>query len=475
MWDDARQICREPAMKTLPILLALLVVVGCSDPAGRDESSSIVVIENVTLVDAVAGARTNQRIVVEDGVIASIQSMDAPANRSSSSIDAEGRFLIPGLWDMHVHFLYDERLTEAMADMFLDFGITSVRDTGGELDRLINFRQQLRSSGRPAPSVYISGPLLDGALVVYDGGDPGRPPLGTRVADKHEAQEWVARLKASGADFIKIYELVDPETFTALVEAAQLHGLPIASHVPLSLTAEVAGPLVNSMEHLRNVELACADNWESLLDERRSIIERFSGRGFDLRSQLHRLQRLPAIQAYSNERCDQVLAALATTIQVPTLRLNTRPKLLPHEQATWKSASGKLPETVLTAWQQAIEGVGDTTIDPTFSDWSLFLVGEMYRAGVPLGAGTDTPIGFGIPGDSLHRELELLVASGLSEQAALYAATVQPANFFGLQETIGQVAVGMKADLLLLEANPLDSISNTRSVLRVMKAGMWVR
>jgi hypothetical protein len=151
---------------------------------------------------------------------------------------------------MHVHFLYDERLTDAMAAQFLRYGITSVRDTGGNLARLAALRERLEAGPEPAPRMFFAGPLLDGQFVVYDGGDPGRPPLGTDVSTPEAAERQVAELEAAGADFIKIYELVSSETFSALVEAARARGLPIAAHVPLSMVADQAGPQLAGIDGL---------------------------------------------------------------------------------------------------------------------------------------------------------------------------------------------------------------------------------
>jgi imidazolonepropionase-like amidohydrolase len=113
--------------------------------------------------------------------------------------------------------------------------------------------------------------------------------------------------------------------------------------------------------------------------------------------------------------------------------------------------------------------------DPTFSDWSRFLVGRLKDHGVPIGAGTDTPIGIGIPGWSLHTELAQLVAAGLTPQEALYAATVTPAEFLHIDEEVGLIEPGMRADLVLLDADPLADITNTRRINRVMLSGTWVR
>ncbi len=454
-------------------LTALIFITACQSELA-DVRNVDVAIVGATVVDAISGARADQVVLVTDGKITAVEPMPGSNYEAAEMVDGSGLFVTPGLWDMHVHFIYDERLTDVMPGLLLDFGITSVRDTGGNMRKLAALRKEWDSTPGTAPDIYISGPLLDGELVVYDGGDPGRPQLGTDVATPEAAKERVDSLQKAGADFIKIYELVSPEVFEVLVSEAGERNLPIASHVPLSMTADTAGPHVDSMEHLRNVELACASNWEELLAERQKIMAEFAGRGYNLRLRLHREQRVPAIKSYDEDRCKTVLAALTTTTQVPTLGLNTRAVLRPFEREAWKTNVARLPEEVGNEWRIR-SAATPTGADPTFSDWSLFLTGQMNATGVPIGAGTDTPIGFRIPGESLHHELKLLVDSGLTPTEAFQAATVQPAIFMRMEDSMGQVQAGFEADLLLLEANPLEQIEATRSIQRVMSDGMWVR
>lgn len=466
-----RMIRQSLLLKLLASLLLGMLAACQPQPAG-------LAIENVTVIDPITGRTGDQRVIIRDGRIAAIGPMAEPAEPVSETLDARGRFLMPGLWDMHVHFLYEPLLTDVMAALFLDYGITSVRDTGGDLDEMQRLTARLAAGPAAAPSVYYSGPLLDGRFVVYDGGDPGRPRLGTGIADADAARAYVATLAAAGASFIKIYELVSPEVFQVLAAQARAEGLPIASHVPLTMTADAAGPLADSMEHLRNLELACARSWQALLEERQRIIAGFEeGRGYDLRRSLHSLQRLAAIADYDEARCDEVLGTLGNTIQVPTLRLNTLATVLPFMDPDWQQALARLPDAVASPWRERARQTAAAAplADPTFPEWSQFLISRLQANGVPIGAGTDTPIGLGIPGWSLHTELEQLVAAGLSPQEALYSATVQAARFLNLQAEVGQIAPGMRADLLLLQQDPLNNIRNTRSIERVMLAGHWVR
>ena len=189
----------------------------------------------------------------------------------------------------------------------------------------------------------------------------------------------------------------------------------------------------------------------------------------------HSAQRLPAIAAYDENRCNEVLDTLHSTTQVPTLRLNTVFQQQPWTRKDWPAALTNMPDDVASQWQRQIDLLQHTNTPPDdrFAKWSLFLISRLLEREVPIAAGTDTPIGLGIPGYSLHTELELLVASGMTPNQALYAATVAPTHFFGNTKQIGQIKPGMTADLVLLNANPLDDISNTRNIAAVMSQGVW--
>ncbi len=455
-----------------PLLRALLVVaVGLPWACRPGAAPADLAIENVTVIDAVNGIREARTVVVDAGRIAAV----VPASEAvdaTERVDGSGRFLIPGLWDFHVHLTYDARFTEAMPGLFLSHGITSIRDTGGPLERVLPVVEGLRAEGAVAPRVFFAGPLLDGRDVVYDG--DSLPLLGIANPDEEAVRANVARLAEAGVDFVKIYEMVTPEVFAALVDAAEARGLPIDGHVPLSMRARDVGPLVQSLEHLRNIEMDCAAEPEGLLAARREALANPEGvPGSALRSRLHSLQRLPAVAAYDEEECAEVLASLRSTIQVPTLRLNTRSAFPPFERSDWDPLLEKLPREVQEEWGRAAEErrSADQPPDTTYAAWTLFLTGLMHEADVPIGAGTDTPIGFGAPGYSLHSELEMLVRAGLSSMEALEAATVRPAEFFGLQGEMGAVEEGRLADLVLLRENPLNDISNTRTVEAVVSKG----
>lgn len=449
-------------------IVASLILGGCQPaPTGT-------AITNVTVIDAVNGVRENQTVVFDGDEIAAVQSANEEM-AAAEVIDGSGKYLIPGLWDFHVHLTYDDRFADSMSDLFLSWGITSVRDTGGLMHKMLPVVDAMRAENAVAPRVYFAGPLLDGNFVVYDG--DGRPEIGVQNATPDDARNTIRNLKEQGVDFIKIYEMVAPEVFDAMVETANDLELPIDSHVPLSLRASTAGPSVDSIEHLRNIEMDCAGNSPELHETRLELLKNPDGlSGAELRSSLHNLQRLPAIENYDAERCDRTIEALGSTTMVPTLRLNSFNLAPPFARDDWQDALARIPDDVREDWTTTGErmAANPSTEFNRFAEWSLFLIDRMHRAGVPIGAGTDTPILLSVPGYSLHSELEMLVRAGLTPLEALHSATVRPAEFFSIQDEMGTIDVGKKADLVLLDANPLDDISNTKRISLVISKGQAI-
>ena len=477
--------------RALLVLAAGVTALTTQASAATDEADCHL-IDDVTTIDAHSGPRAHQSVVFcSDAIIYAGPAGAVPPNLDAARrVDGSNRFLIPGLWDMHVHMTYEPELTATMPALFLAYGVTSVRDTGGEMAKVKPIIDAMRQPDALSPRVYFAGPLLDGASVVYNGIEV--PRLGIANPTTAAVEENLDRLQAAGVDFIKIYELVSPQVFAALARSAKRRGLPIAGHIPLSSTASAAGPLLGTMEHLRNIELDCAANHEALADSRRARLaahdHRSSGgssatasdasqaqqastlSGRSLRAGMHTAQRLPAIGNYDADRCLVVLKALRNTIQVPTLRLNALADRAPFSEPDFVTALASLPPGLKARWNATI--ARPLGRDPQFARWSRELIRHMYQLDVPIAAGTDTPIGISVPGYSLHRELELLVESGLPPLAALAAATTVPPMFFGHDQLSGRIAPGAKSDLVLLRANPLDDIRNTRAIDLVISRGL---
>jgi len=308
-----------PKIRALSCIALSFIVASCAP----GEPPADLAIRNVTVIDAVSGARPAQTVVVRDGRIEAVQAASDPVH-ATTVVDGTGRYLIPGLWDFHVHLTYDARFTDAMPGLFLNHGITSIRDTGGPLELVVPVVEKLRAEGATAPRVFFAGPLMDGEFVVYDG--VNNPLLGIANPDVETARANMARLAEAGVDFVKIYEMVSPEVFAVLVEEAGSRGLPMDGHVPLAMRARDVGPQVQSLEHLRNIEMDCTSNSEAWLAERLGRLANPEGvPGATLRSQLHAAYRIPSVESYDEAACREVLASMTSTIQVPTLRLNVAP------------------------------------------------------------------------------------------------------------------------------------------------------
>jgi imidazolonepropionase-like amidohydrolase len=458
------------AITRTALLFSLALLLSCGDNASR---SVDIAIEHVTLVDAINPIRENQTVLIDDGRIVAIVSSDTQERVSAqTTVDGSGLTLIPGLWDFHVHFTFDTRFTDAMAGLFLYHGVTNVRDTGGLLKDLLPVVDTLQHSGADAPSIWYSGPLLDGADVVYDG--VNFPGLGIANPTPEAARANIAEIHAAGASFLKIYEMVSPEVFAAIVDEARVRNLPIDGHVPLSMRARDVAPQVQSLEHLRNYEMDCVSDPEVWLDVRQQQLANTANEpGNVLRTRLHELQRLTAISNEDPEVCAEMTKALKATTTVPTLRMNSMDLHIPFMREDFDQAMQLIPASVQKEWEAARTALlaSMEPVDTTFAEWSLRRTGELHAAGVPIAAGTDTPIGWSIPGYSLHTELEQYVEVGMTPLEALHSATVAPAEYFGLENEMGQLQVGFIADAVLLTGNPLESIIDTRRVQAVINRG----
>lgn len=458
------------AVTRTALLFSLALLLSCGDSASR---SVDIAIEHVTLIDAINPIRENQTVLIDDGRIVAIVNSDTKGRVSAqTTVDGSGQILIPGLWDFHVHFTFDTRFTDAMAGLFLYHGVTNVRDTGGLLEDLLPVVDTLQRSGANAPSIWYSGPLLDGADVVYDG--VNFPGLGIANPTPEAARANIAEIHAAGASFLKIYEMVSPEVFAAIVDEARLRNLPIDGHVPLSMRARDVAPQVQSLEHLRNYEMDCVSEPEIWLAARQQQLANTANEpGNVLRTRLHELQRLTAISNEDPEVCAEMTEALKATVSVPTLRMNSMDLHIPFMREDFDQAMQMIPPSVQQEWEAAHTALlaSEEPVDTTFAEWSLRRTGELHAAGVPIAAGTDTPIGWSIPGYSLHTELEQYVQVGMTPLEALHSATVAPAEYFGLEEEMGQLQVGFIADAVLLTGNPLENIIDTRRVQAVINRG----
>lgn len=461
--------------------LILFVLVACSpdSPSGGVEVNLL--IENVNVIDPIDGEIGPRDVAIHDGRIISVaERLDLAAQKSALRIDGTGKYLIPGLWDAHIHLTYTEGLDHRVFfPLAIAHGVTSLRDTGGHIDLLAEARH-LAAKDPVAPNLYVSGPLIDGKKRIYDGSSPFLPDLSVGVATPKEARLQIEALAVAEVDFVKAYELLEPDVFSALMTAAAENGLPVALHSPLSMTPQQTISLgARDMQHLRNLELGCATNADELLEQRKVSLSLSQESGGKLRSRLHTEQRVSAVKNEASFNCDTLIKIMADhdVMQTPTLtitRFLTR-RLFGDE--SFRATFDYVPSGIAEGWKtrsQRLLKTPVTTEAKIYDDWVVSMIGRLDKAGVPIMAGTDAPIGYLTPGASLHAELGLLVEAGLSPLSALESATVTPARFFGLENKMGRVKPNYKADLVLLSENPLYDIGNTLKIEAVVKSGRYL-
>ncbi len=488
----------KAAIATVSTVIALvgvaasaIVINGAPAPSAETDSGdgsrrASLVVRDVAVIDVVTGALLEDRTVtvegnrivsVERGVVATSPGPGA----SPVVVDGRGKFLLPGLWDMHVHVL-DEALVERAFAMLLANGVTGVRDMNGPmpLPEIRVLRERVLGGEVLGPRFVAPGPLLDG---------PGRGPdaLGPRVRwvdTPEKARDSVRSLAARGADFIKPYNRLTPELYEAMIDEARALGIPVMGHVPLSVDPFAASEAGHaSMEHVQGVLEAASTEGRRLLESTRRYIEP------TLEGKPPRVSEAPALIEARRAVVDSHDPGLAARLYASFVRnrnwhcvtlVSNRVLHLVHldDDLRHDPRLRFVPQETRDGWAEAsyAGAFGNPGEEFMRRRWERkkSVVGEMHSAGVRILAGSDTGAEYVYPGFSLHDELGLLVEAGLTTAAALRAATLGPAEFLGAADSLGAVEPGKVADLVLLDANPLDDIANTKQISGVVANGRYL-
>lgn len=421
-------------------------------------ASRLVYITHVNVIDTETGKEVTDRTVIISGDrildVRDSRSVKPPAG--ARIVDGTAKYLIPGLWDMHVH-TWD---FESTYPLYIANGVTGVRDMFGPPDAN-RFRTELTAKAIIAPHFYLASPILDG--------NPPRQPGSIGVNSPEEARKVVDEQKQKGADFIKVYDLLTRATYFAIMDESGRQQMSVAGHVPFAISAwEASTAKQKSIEHLRQVPLACSSREEELWPK--VAASKSKAEWAQLMTEANR--------SYSNEKCQRLFAEFKKngTWVVPTITVGQASSMMndPHflsddrlryfgsDYRAWL-APKEDPRRARTAEDFAMESESVA--------YKKKVVRAMFGAGVPLLAGTDTGNPYCFPGFSLHDELVLLVESGVSPLGALQAATLNAAVFMGASDKYGSVTQGRIADLVLLYADPLADIHNTTKIAEVFLAG----
>jgi hypothetical protein len=450
----------KKVLALLVLLLLLLPAVIFARPQQSSQSKPLV-FTHVTVIDAAtASIRQDMTVVIVGDHIAEVgKAAGVNVPKAAQVINGRGKFLMPGLWDMHVHtFRHNPRSTNTwFFPLFIANGITGVRDmwtTGDDFPQAIQFRKGLADGSFLGPRYGAVGWSVDGPDPIWPNSDV--------VSTPQEARDFVRRVKAAGIEFVKVYSKLHPEEYFAIADEAKKLAIPFAGHVPDVISAAAASDAgQRSMEHLRNVELGCSTKEDELL-----------------RSTTWGPRQAKEMRdTYDQKKCEQLVEKFARnqTWQVPTSWMFLQDRSRLRDLLTTDPRSRYLPAGVRARWEQQLPRL-ETSPEAQQQrqrnqQERLTIIAMMNKAGVPMMAGTDVGNPFLFPGFSLHDELASFVRTGLTPGEALRTATYNPVKFLGMLDRLGTVEKGKLADLVLLDANPLEDIHNTRKINAVVVNG----
>jgi len=441
-------------LKSAVVFAAALAVVASA--LVMSQAPADLLVRNVRVVHGDGRVTPRATVVVRGATITHVEpvAQERPAAAeppASRVVDASGKTMIPGLIDAHVHV---EPWTPAV---FLKYGITTVRDLHS--DAAVIF-PMAREDAPARPRIITSGPLIDGPGSFWKNA--------TRVGTVGEARAAVRAQVDAGAKVIKVYTRLEPALVAVIAAEAAARGVPVAAHLGKTTAVQAAEAGVASIEHLSGIADAASDDPGRLFRAHDDFLGGWTA--FELE-----WQRVPAARL---EAVARQLAARGVVI-VPTLALHEAFSRMADAGLMQEPSLADVPPAVLRdAWNPA-DIMGRARWTPgTLAQFKQTLpvlqrfVGLYARLGGRIAAGTDTPQQFVVPGVSLHRELELYVASGLSPAAALQTATQAAAALLGVQDRVGTIGAGMAADFILLDGDPLADIRNTRKIAMVVKDGV---
>lgn len=435
----------------MPTLLAF-VLLFTEPPA----AAPVTAITNVTVIDGSSREpRPGRTVLLQQGKIAAVLEGGSELPATAEKIDGTGKFLIPGLWDMHTHIAHPDYLP-----LFIANGVTGVRELHNFFpDSLVAQRNSIAEGKLLGPRMKIAYALIDGPSPVWPGS--------LTAKDAEEGRAAVRKLKEKGADFVKVYTKLLPETYRAIAAEAKAVGLPLLGHVPEAVSAAEAAELGHrTMEHLYGLAVATSTEEKALRDELSQAVK------LPGRSMFRSVSVIWAkARASHDEAKRHALFKLFKDKEVyhcPTLVVLRSLGSLDDAKFTADERVQFMPAYILNTWK------GQATAAPHFrklNDFDFRMIKELWKAEVPLLAGTDCSNPYAFPGFSIHDELELLVQHGLTPHEALKTATTNAVRCLGLEQQVGAIVAGQHADLILLEANPLDDIRNSKKIAEVYVNG----
>lgn len=430
------------------VLTAAFVIAALPAACGRPPHTGVgnlIIVENATVLTmSPSGVLAAARIEVRDGRIADVTAGAGSAARPPGAhvIDARGKFILPGLVDMHVHFV-----GEPEGIMYLANGVTTVRNMSGSLD-VIRLVQIFADGVSPGPTIYTSGPMIDGR-------DPVWGAEAIEATNPQEARAAVEALRAAGFEAVKLYSKLDPDSYAAALEAAKAARLQVWTHVPPTMSvSRVLALAPDSIEHLDGYGRALAADAPS----NASTLARWAGAD---------QSKMAALAAET---------AAANVANAPTFSVNYRRFLYAANSEAFlaRPEASRLEPEILDYWRARTPSLrdADAPIEEGAQMQRRFLK-ALHDAGAIVLIGTDAPNPFVLPGYAIHDEIADFVAAGLTPDETLRIATADAAKFLDKDGEFGSIAAGLRADFILLDDDPRRNLSTLRDPAGVMARGRW--
>jgi imidazolonepropionase-like amidohydrolase len=419
-------------------------------------TANVVVIKNVTIIDTLHGALIPHKDVFIHGKkITGIHhhSQDNPYPKNTTVINGESRYLMPSLWDMHVH-LSQKKFAERAA-LFIANGVTGVRDMNSDcisctpnqlsINKMKTFNKNFNKNELVGPKILAYSSLINGFGLTQN---------------RQGIESYVQHVKEKGITFIKTYNDLSKSAYITLAQVAKASDISIVGHIPNSITLDEALALGHkTIEHAKTIPMYCAGN---ITQAKKRSVNQF----------------IVALENYDSALCLQALNAIksADSFYVPTHLTIKMPAFITQSPDKKKLAQRYIPNEFLWQWRQEVKHYDQNPAlvnkYKKFYQHTLKITGAANKLGVNIMLGTDANDTYIIPGFSAHEELSEFVKSGFSPLEAIKAATLIPARFLNLENKYGSVTVGKFADLLLLDKNPLENINNTRSINTIFYNGL---
>ena len=397
-----------------------------------------------TLIDGTGKAPiTNATVVTRGGRIVAVGPADQTAvPQNAKRVDISGKYIIPGLWDMHAHYEQVE-----WGPIYLAAGVTTVRDVGNEFDFITAVRDALNSGRALGPRMLLAG--------IVDGDGPFAIGI-ARVNNPTDAQTWVQRYHDAGFQQMKIYSSVKPDNVKAICTDAHKLGMTVTGHIPIGMTAYEG--VEDGMDQINHLHYVYDLLLPKTFDPRKAKGEEFL-----------QARASADVNSPAGKEAVKFLKEHGTVLD-PTFSLSEMTFLRPADVPASAIEPGILKVAPELREQLSSGGLPAAAVPMAkkIRQNNLNLLGALHRAGVTIVAGTDQ----GVPGYSVYREIELYAEAGFTPMEALQAATIVPARVMKLESDTGSVEIGKRADFDILDANPLDDIHNVRSVRSVVSNGV---